>query len=38
MDDKTVFLFAFTMFVSSSLDPLFCVELAVENKITNNSG
>lgn len=34
MDDRTVFLFAFTTSVSYySLDPLSCVGLAVENRI-----
>lgn len=33
MDDRTVFLFAFTTYVSYSLDPLSCVGLAVENRI-----
>jgi len=33
MYDRMVFLFAFTTSVSSCLDPLSCVGLAVENKI-----
>lgn len=33
MNDRTVFLFVFTTSVSSSLDHLSCVGLAVENKI-----